>query len=95
MTVETGKVRKRNDVTTPKLPPPPPRLAQKRSAFSDALHVRTRPDASTSVRPTMLSDVVPCRRELKPTPPPSASPAMPTVGHEPPGIVRPLLASAA
>ena len=34
-------------------------------------------------------------REARPTPPPSASPPIPTVAQEPPGIARPRLASAA
>src|SRR5262245_45832702 len=89
----TGWTRKRKLVTTPKLPPPPPRQAQYRSAWRDRSHVRTRPSAVTIVSARTLSAVVPSLREAKPTPPPSASPPTPTVGHEPAGIVPPAFAS--
>ena len=60
-----------------------------------ASHVRCRPSAVTIPSETTLSAVVPNAREANPTPPPSASPAMPTVGQEPVGIARPRRASAA
>ena len=58
-TLPTGYVRSWNEVTMPKFPPPPPRQAQKRSAFSLLLQVRTLPAASTSLSESTLSDVVP------------------------------------
>src|SRR5580704_10105156 len=42
-----GWVRYVNEVTTPKLPPPPPRQAQNRSEFWLASQVRTCPSAVT------------------------------------------------
>ena len=57
-TVSTGCKRYSNDVTTPKLPPPP-RTAQNRSAFSPALAVTKRPSASTMSTPIRLSMVRP------------------------------------
>lgn len=81
-------------VAMPKLPPPPPRHAQKRSGLRRASHSSTRPSAVTIVRATTLSQVVPSAREARPTPPPSARPPTPTVGQEPAGTVRPRRASA-
>ena len=60
-TVATGCARNRNDVTTPKLPPPP-RTPQNRSAFSSALAVTNRPSASTTSTPSRLSMVRPYLR---------------------------------
>lgn len=59
------------------------------------VHGRTVPSAVTIVSERRLSQVRPSLREAKPTPPPSARPAMPTVGHEPAGIVTPCCASLA
>src|ERR1700750_812828 len=55
----TGWVPKVNEVTTPKLPPPPPRQAQNRSEFWFALHVRTWPSAVTICSDFTLSLVSP------------------------------------
>ena len=88
-TLETGCVRRTRCVTTPKLPPPPPRQAQYRSGFSVAEQFRWRPSAVTIPSETTLSLVVPNAREARPTPPPSASPPIPTVAHDPAGIARP------
>src|SRR5436305_864267 len=82
-------VRKTNRVTMPKFPPPPPRRAQYRSGYRLALHTTALPSARTTVASSRLSHVSPNFREAKPTPPPSARPPMPTVGHDPPGMVRP------
>jgi len=46
------------------------------------------PSAVTIRTLRRLSQASPNAREAKPCPPPSASPAIPTVGHEPAGIVR-------
>ena len=94
-TVETGCVANTKLVAMPKFPPPPPRLAQKRSACWAASHVSSSPSAVTIRSCRTLSAVVPNRRDAYPTPPPSASPATPTVGHEPAGTVTPCCASAA
>src|SRR5438128_2244850 len=48
-TVETGLGLNRNEVAIPKLPPPPPRQAQNRSAFSAAEQTRALPSAVTIV----------------------------------------------
>ena len=78
-----------NDVTMPKLPPPPPRLAQYRSLWLLGEHRRKDPSAVTIASEAMLSQVIPYARPKMPIPPPSARPAMPTVGHEPPGSSTP------
>lgn len=78
-------------VAMPKLPPPPPRLAQYRSAFSRGEQVRTRPSAVTSVRDRRLSLAVPSLRDRKPMPPPSWPP-IPTVAQLPAGIAAPCAA---
>src|SRR5260370_31709983 len=54
-----GCVPKVNEVTTPKLPPPPPRQAQYRSALLLALQVLTWPSAVTICRDFTLSQVSP------------------------------------
>ena len=84
-----------NDVTTPKLPPPAPRSAQKRSGSFAASHVTMRPSASTTVADRSESHVRPNRRPTTPWPPPSVSPLMPTVGHVPTGITAPVAATPA
>ncbi len=69
-----------NDVTTPKLPPPP-RRPQNRSAFSSLLACTSRPSAVTTSADTRLSHANPCFRASQPRPPPSVSPAMPVARH--------------
>ncbi len=86
-------VRSEKLVTMPKLPPPPPWHAQNRSSSESAVTRWTRPSAVTIVTASMLSVMRPQRRPASPWPPPSARPATPTEGHEPPGTVRPRLAS--
>ena len=54
-----AKVLNVNDVTTPKLPPPPPRSAQNRSASCVASQVTTVPSASTTCADTSWSQVRP------------------------------------
>src|SRR5207302_1158477 len=55
--VETGCTRKVNEVTAPRLPPPPPRNAQKRSESWLVSQVRMRPSASTTWAESRLSQV--------------------------------------
>lgn len=62
MTLRTGCSRNVNEVTTPKLPPPP-RSAQNRSGCSDSDAVTTRPSASTTSASIRLSIVRPCLRD--------------------------------
>src|SRR6202021_2331029 len=73
-TVCTGCPLNKNDVTTPKFPPPP-RTAQNKSEFSFALAVTNRPSASTISTASRLSIVNPCRPVKYPTPPPLVPPA--------------------
>src|ERR1700733_1793407 len=54
-----GWVLKVNEVTTPKLPPPPPRQAQNRSELVFALAVRIWPSAVTTWMDVTLSQVRP------------------------------------
>ena len=54
-----------NDVTTPKLPPPP-RSAQNRSGFSLSDAVTMRPSASTTSASTTLSHESPYLRRTQP-----------------------------
>ena len=66
-----------NDVTTPKLPPPP-RIAQNRSGLSVALaRDAVLPSAVTTSAAIRLSMVSPSLRLSQPNPPPSVRPAMP------------------
>src|ERR1700751_1498619 len=55
----TGRVRKVNEVTTPKLPPPPPRQAQNRPKFWLELPVLPWPSAVTIWSDCTLSLVSP------------------------------------
>jgi hypothetical protein len=80
-------------VTMPKLPPPPPRQAQYRSALVLASQRSSFPLAVTIRSAVTLSHVSPKRRPARPMPPPSAWPPIPTDGHEPAGIVAPARAS--
>src|SRR6266536_1018148 len=91
---KVGRVRNCNRVTTPKLPAPPPRNAQNKSAWWRASHSTIWPSARTISALSRLSDVRPNMRPRIPRPPPSVSPAIPTEGHDPPGIVTPALPSA-
>src|SRR6266567_1555538 len=93
VSTSTGCTRKVNEVTTPKLPPLPPRSAQKRSALWLASQVSTRPSASTTWAARRLSQVKPYLRPSTPIPPPSVRPAIPTVGQEPAGSTIPYCAS--
>ncbi len=74
-----------NEVTTPKLPPPP-RSAQNRSGLSLSL-ARTRlPSAVTTSAEMRLSMVSPNLRVVQPNPPPSVRPATPVVELMPSGV---------
>jgi hypothetical protein len=77
-----------NEVTTPKLPPPP-RIPQKSSAFSTSLAVRISPVAVTTFAERRLSMVRPCLRLSQPKPPPNVSPAIPVVELMPTGVASP------
>src|SRR6202042_1461326 len=65
-----GCTAKVNEVTMPKFPPPPPRLAQYRSAFSFWLQTRARPSEVTICKANKLSQVSPYLRPTTPMPPP-------------------------
>src|SRR5204862_6430928 len=87
-TSPTGWARNVNSVTTPKLPPPP-RSAQKSSAFSSALALTCSPSASTTSAESRLSIVSPQPRVRYPIPPPSVSPPTPVVEMIPHGTASP------
>ncbi|MGZ6787263.1 MAG: hypothetical protein ACXVEL_13035, partial [Nocardioidaceae bacterium] len=74
-------------MTTPRLPPPPPREAQNRSGSRSAWTCRSRPSAVTTVSSSSASQVSPKARDSTPTPPPRVSPAAPTDGQVPVGTV--------
>ena len=63
-------------VTTPKFPPPP-RMAQNRSAWSSLVARTRRPSARTTSAAMTLSTVMPNLPSSHPKPPPSVNPAMP------------------
>src|SRR5438309_134404 len=77
-----------NEVTTPKLPPPP-RSAQNRSGFSVALVRARRPSAVTTSTAVRLSHERPYLRPMRPTPPPSVSPATPVSAAVPAVVASP------
>src|SRR5215472_7143279 len=77
-----------NDVTTPKLPPPP-RSPQKSSEFCLALAVSNLPSAVTTSADRRLSQLRPCFPCSQPSPPPRVSPAIPVVETTPPVLARP------
>ena len=77
-----------NSVTTPKFPPPP-RIAQNRSGFSDAEATRTSPSAVTTRAETRLSIVSPPMRDSQPIPPPRVSPPTPVCPTTPAGTASP------
>ena len=81
-----------NAVTTPRVPPPPPRQAQYSSGSLLALAVRIWPSAVTTWTCVIVSQVRPNARLPSPNPPPRLSPATPTDGQEPAGITRPFAA---
>ena len=87
-TVEAGCARKRNEVTTPKFPPPP-RNAQNRSGFSSALARAWEPSASTTSAASRLSMVRPHFPLRYPRPPPRVSPPTPVVEMIPAGTASP------
>ena len=83
-----GCARKRNDVTTPKLPPPP-RSPQNRSGWSSSLAATSSPSAVTTSAATRLSIVRPCLRVSHPIPPPRVRPATPVCVTIPAGTASP------
>src|SRR3954453_11782041 len=87
-TVPAGCASNRNEVTMPKLPPPP-RTAQNRSVFSSALATTKLPSASTISTESRLSIVSPYFRVRCPNPPPNVSPATPVLEIIPDGTARP------
>ena len=66
-----------------------PRSAQNSSGSRSSSHPTSRPSASTIRALTSESQVSPCTRPRRPSPPPRVSPAMPTVAPQPAGMVRP------
>ena len=84
----TSWSRSTNDVTIPKLPPPP-RRPQNRSGLLSALAVTSRPSAVTTSAEIRLSGVSPHLRSSQPLPLPSVSPAIPVVEKRPPVTARP------
>jgi hypothetical protein len=90
----SGSVRNTSEVTTPRLPPPAPRSAQNSSWSWWSSQSTTRPSASTTRAASRWSQVSPCVRPRIPSPPPSVSPAIPTVGPQPAGMVSSCAASA-
>ncbi len=74
-----------NEVTTPKLPPPP-RSAQKRSGLSVSLARTSLASAVTTSAEIRLSMVSPNLRVVQPKPPPSVRPATPVVELMPSGV---------
>ena len=78
-----------SEAAIPKLPPPP-RIAQKRSAFSSALARTTRPSAMTISAERRLSSASPYFGISQPRPPPSVSPAMPVDPTTPPVVAEPM-----
>src|SRR6266436_2050066 len=87
-TVVSGWSWNSNDVTMPKLPPPP-RTPQKSSGFSSALARKQRPSATTTSTADTLSHARPCFRISHPWPPPSVSPATPVEETIPPVVASP------
>ena len=77
-----------NDVTTPKLPPPP-RVPQKSSGFSSALACTMSPLAVTMSTLRTLSSARPKRRATRPKPPPSVRPPTPVCETVPAVVTRP------
>ncbi|RXH98855.1 hypothetical protein DVH24_011180 [Malus domestica] len=80
-------------ITTPKLAPPPPVMAQKRSSPID-FRSRSSPCTFTSCASTMLSTDKPYFPIILPYPPPLKWPPTPTVGQTPAGKPWILLFSA-
>ncbi|QZO02553.1 hypothetical protein K6K41_18115 [Chenggangzhangella methanolivorans] len=95
MASSAGTVATVNEVLTPKLPPPPPRKPQNRFGSAPCDTERTAPSAVTISAPVIASEPTPKRRMLKPMPPPSMKPAMPTVGQRPWVMARPAARSPA
>ena len=92
--VGAGTVRSVSSVTTPNWQPPAPRKAQNSSAWRCSSQSTTRLSASTTCAATSWSQVRPCLRPRIPSPPPSTSPAIPTVGPQPAAIATPCGSSA-
>ena len=88
-----GWVWNRIAVTMPKLPPPPPRLAQNSGRFVVGVDMADLAVGSDHREAGELVAGQPVWRLATPSPPPSVSPAAPTVGQVPVGIVRPEAAS--
>lgn len=78
-------VLKRSSVTTPKLPLPAPRRAQKRSLFSLAFATTCLPSAVISVAWVRLSQVRPYARDTTPWPPPRSDRRRRRSGRNRPG----------
>jgi len=77
-------VRNVSRVTTPRLPPPPPLIAQNRSGLVQRLAIRTAPSAVTISASSRLAAAIPYAFEKLPKPPLWIRPATPTVMQPPP-----------
>ena len=84
----TGRSANSNSTTMPKLPPPP-RIAQNRSAFSVSDAVTTWPVAVTTRAARRLSAARPILRSSQPLPEPSVKPDTPVLDTRPPVTARP------
>ena len=84
----TGCSANRNELTTPKFPPPP-RSAQNRSGCSWADARTMSPSAVTTSASRRLSTVSPCLRMSQPMPPPRLRPPTPVWPTMPPVVARP------
>src|SRR6478752_555745 len=93
-TVDTGCAVKVNEVTTPKLPPPP-RTAQNRAGCWSSSEITVAPSAVTTSTCIKLSLLYPYRRDNQPIPPPRVKPPTPVVEINPPGVANPWSPAAA
>ncbi|GAA3414807.1 hypothetical protein GCM10018952_36770 [Streptosporangium vulgare] len=89
VTSRVGWVLNPKETATPRLPAPPPREAQYRSALWFASQVSSRPSAVTICTDSITSQVRPYFLETTPIPPPQREPAHPDRGAGPGGDADP------